>query len=88
MRGGAAGSKSLELYAQRVLNRDFEPGFYVDHFVKDLEICLAESERMGLNLPGLSLAKELYTKVQTSGYGLKGTQALMLALEDINKMNK
>lgn len=38
---------SLELYAERILQRDFEPGFFVDHFVKDLGICVNECERMG-----------------------------------------
>jgi len=84
VRGGAAGSRSLELYAERILQRDFEPGFYVDHFVKDLGICLSESERMGLDLPGLILAKQLYEKLQANGYGLKGTQSLMMVLEEMN----
>ena len=49
---GAAGSFSLEKLAPRMLRRDFEPGFYVEHFVKDLGIALEESKRMGLSLPG------------------------------------
>ncbi|KAG9150469.1 hypothetical protein Leryth_010846 [Lithospermum erythrorhizon] len=57
---GAAGSKSLDLYGSRILNRDFEAGFYVNHFVKDLGICLRECQNMGLALPGLALAQQLY----------------------------
>lgn len=53
---GAAGSFSLEKLAPRMLRRDFDPGFYVEHFVKDLGICLDEALRMKLSLPGLSLA--------------------------------
>ena len=49
---GAAGSFSLDKLAPRMLRRDFEPGFYVEHFVKDLGIVLDESKRMGISLPG------------------------------------
>lgn len=82
VRGGAAGSKSLELYAERMQNRDFEPGFYVNHFVKDLGICLAECKNMGIQLPGLELANQFYEKTQALGYGEKGTQALLLTYEE------
>ena len=82
--GGAAGCWSLANLAPRILRRDFEPGFFVDHFVKDLGIALEEARRMGLTLPGLSLANELYQAVQARGLGSKGTQALMLALEALS----
>jgi len=85
--GGAAGSFSLNVYGPRILKRDFEPGFYVEHFLKDLEICLTESEKMGLKLSGLELAYKLYYSMIEMGLGKKGTQALMLALEKINKEN-
>lgn len=81
---GAAGSKSLELYGGRILKRDFEAGFYVDHFVKDLGICLKECERMGICLPGLALAHQLYLSLKAHGEGKLGTQALVLALERLN----
>ncbi len=53
---GGAGSFSLERLAPRMLRRDFEPGFYVEHFIKDLGIALEEARRMKIGLPGLSLA--------------------------------
>jgi len=53
---GAAGSFSLEKLAPRMLQRDFEPGFYVEHFVKDLGIILDESKKMGITLPSTALA--------------------------------
>lgn len=86
--GGAAGSKSLELYSPRILARNFEPGFYVEHFIKDMEIALGECKRMNLNLPGLNLAHELYEAVRSQGFGRKGTQALMLALEKMNGIQR
>ena len=52
---GAAGSFSLKVYGPRIMKRDFEPGFYVEHFVKDMEIALNESKRMNLKLNGLEL---------------------------------
>ncbi|MCX7701668.1 MAG: NAD(P)-dependent oxidoreductase [Gemmataceae bacterium] len=86
--GGAAGSKSLEIYGPRILARNFEPGFYVEHFIKDMGIALREAERLNLCLPGLALAKQLYEAVRAQGYGRKGTQALLLALENISNVRR
>jgi len=85
---GAAGSKALEVLGPRILARNFEPGFYVEHFIKDMGIALAEAERMNLALPGLGLAKQLYESVRAQGYGRKGTQALMLALESLSGLKR
>jgi 3-hydroxyisobutyrate dehydrogenase len=85
---GAAGSKSLDIYGPRLLQRNFEPGFYVEHFIKDLGIALIEAERMNLCLPGLGLTKQLYEAVRAQGYGRKGTQALLLALENISNVKR
>jgi 3-hydroxyisobutyrate dehydrogenase len=79
--GGAAGCWTLNNLAPRIVNRDFEPGFYVEHFIKDMGIALKEAEAMGLALPGLALVKQLYLSVEALGYGRKGTQALILAIE-------
>ncbi|OWM84503.1 hypothetical protein CDL15_Pgr000943 [Punica granatum] len=84
---GAAGSKSLDLYGARILKRDFDPGFYVNHFVKDLGICLKECERMGIALPGLALAQQLYVSLKAHGEGNLGTQALVLVLERLNNVS-
>lgn len=81
---GAAGSWSLTNLTPRMLRGDFEPGFFVDHIVKDLGIALAEAERLRLQLPGLELAKRLYVQLQEFGHGRKGTQALVLAIAKLN----
>lgn len=81
---GAAGSFSLEKLAPRMLRRDFEPGFYVEHFIKDLGIALEEARRMKLGLPGLALASQFYQALAAQGFEKKGTQALLLALESFN----
>lgn len=73
---GAAGSWSLSNLAPRMINGDFEPGFYVKHFLKDMNIALEEAERMKLPLPGLQLAKEMYNELVEEGFGDKGTQVL------------
>ena len=85
---GAAGSKSLDIYGARLLARNFEPGFYVEHFIKDLGIALAEAEKLNLCLPGLALTKQLYEAVRAQGMGRKGTQALLVALENINNVKR
>jgi 3-hydroxyisobutyrate dehydrogenase len=83
--GGAAASFGLATYVPRVLAGDFAPGFYVDHFVKDMGIALAEARRMKLALPGLALAESLYVALQAQGHGRSGTQALVLALAELSK---
>ncbi|MGO9244467.1 MAG: NAD(P)-dependent oxidoreductase [Verrucomicrobiia bacterium] len=85
VRPGAAGCWTLDNLAPRILQRNFAPGFLVDHFVKDMEIALAEAERMKLTLPGLKLVHELYRAVQAQGHGKSGTHALYLALEAKSK---
>jgi 3-hydroxyisobutyrate dehydrogenase len=86
--GGAAASWSLNNLGPRIIARNFEPGFFVEHFIKDMGIALAEAERMSLCLPGLALAKQLYEAVRAQGYGRKGTHALMLALESMSSIKR
>lgn len=78
--GGAAGSWSLTNYGPRMLTGDFDPGFFVDHFIKDMAIAISESEAMKLSVPGLALAHQLYLALQSHGGGSSGTQALLLEM--------
>jgi 3-hydroxyisobutyrate dehydrogenase len=73
---GAAGSWSLTNLAPRIINEDFDPGFYVKHFIKDMGIALESSENIGLSAKGLALAKSLYDQVAEDGGENLGTQAL------------
>lgn len=84
--GGAAGCWSLTNLAPRILKRNFDPGFFVDHFIKDMGIALDEARRMQLCLPGLALVHQLYLAVTANGGGQSGTQALMLALENMSQV--
>jgi 3-hydroxyisobutyrate dehydrogenase len=83
--GGAAACWTLDNLAPRILKRNFDPGFFVDHFVKDMGLALEESRRMEIALPGLALVHEIYQRVQALGHGRKGTHALMLALEEMTR---
>src|SRR4029077_20301775 len=85
---GAAGWQNLDIYGARIIAGNFEPGFYVEHFIKDMGIALAEAEKMNLCLPGLGLTKQLYEAVRAQGMGRKGTQSLLLALEQINGVKR
>ena len=82
MRSASAGSWALSNLGPRIIQGDFGPGFYIEHFVKDMGIALAEAERMGLQLPGLELAHRLYAAMQADGRGRLGTQGLILALAE------
>jgi 3-hydroxyisobutyrate dehydrogenase len=77
---GAAGSWALSNLGPRIIDNDFGPGFYVEHFVKDLGIALQECRAMELNLPGLKLAHQLYTELAEEGAAKLGTQALQRSL--------
>ena len=84
IKSGAAGCWTLENLAPRVIKRNFDPGFLVEHFLKDMGIALEEARRMKLSLPGLALVHQLYVAVQGQGHGRGGTQALVLALEHLS----
>ena len=81
---GAAGSWSINNLGPRIVRGDFNPGFFVEHFIKDMGIALRESEAVGLSLPGLALVHQLYMAVKALGHGRSGTQALYLALKTLN----
>ena len=81
---GAAGSACLTGLGPRVLKGDFEPGFFIEHYIKDMGIALAEAEAMGLDLPALALTKQRYDAAAAAGLGRKGTQALCKTVADAN----
>ncbi len=81
---GAAGSWSLANLGPRIIDNNFDPGFFVEHFIKDMGIALEESRRMELSMLGLALAHQLYLAVKAQGFGRNGTHALMLALSQIS----
>ena len=81
---GAAASWMLSNVAPLMVKRDFRPGFYVEHFIKDMGIALKEAKKMNLSLTGRSLVNQLYIATKAQGHGRKGTQDLFLALEKVS----
>ena len=73
---GAAGSWGLTNLAPRIIRGDYQPGFYVKHFIKDMTVAIDSATAMGLDLPGLQLAKQLYEQLAAQGGAENGTQAL------------
>src|ERR1044071_8018044 len=64
---GAAGSWSLSNLGPRIIRGDFAPGFFIEHFLKDMGIILEEARRMELKLPGVELAQRLYQEAAKEG---------------------
>lgn len=81
---GAAGSFSMEKLGPRMLKRDFDPGFYVEHFVKDLGIVLEEAKHMDIKLHGVEMADKFYKMLINEGGARMGTQGLLTTLEKMN----
>ncbi len=81
---GAASSWSINNLGPRIVKGNYDPGFFVEHFIKDMGIALKEAAAVNLSLPGLALVHQLYVAVQAQGHDRLGTQALMLALKTLN----
>jgi len=84
---GAAGSWSLSNLGPRIINNNFDPGFFVEHFIKDMGIALSEAKRMKLSMPGLALAHQLYLALAAQGHDKAGTHALQLALASMSNVD-
>ncbi|RIN15711.1 NAD(P)-dependent oxidoreductase [Mammaliicoccus vitulinus] len=79
---GAAGSWSLSNLGPRMVENDYAAGFYVKHFIKDMKIAIEESEKMGLYMPGLLKAKEVYDALSEAGFDDNGTQSVIQLLKN------
>ncbi len=84
---GAAGSWSLSNLGPRIIAGDFAPGFYVKHFIKDMGIAIDSARIMGLDMPGLTLAKSLYDILAASGCENDGTHALYKLIDSIQGLH-
>ncbi len=81
---GAAGSWTINNLGPRIVRGDYDTGFFVEHFIKDMGIALREAEAYGLSLPGLALVHQLYIAVKSQGHDRLGTQSLILGLRALN----
>jgi 3-hydroxyisobutyrate dehydrogenase len=84
---GAAGSWTLANLAPRALAGDFAPGFFVDHFVKDLGIALAEARAMHVSVPAVALVEQLCVALQAAGHGRDGTQSLVSLVASLSGLD-
>jgi 3-hydroxyisobutyrate dehydrogenase len=83
---GAAGSWSINNLGRRIARKDYNPGFFIKHFIKDMGIALAEAGRMNLSLPGLALVNQFYMAAKALGHEDLGTQGLYRVLAHMNDM--
>ncbi len=83
---GAASSWSINNLGRRIAKKDYNPGFYIKHFIKDMGIALAEAGRMNLSLPGLALVNQFYMAAKALGYENLGTQGLYRVLALMNHL--
>lgn len=79
--GGFASSKILELHAERMINRTFDPGFRIKLHQKDLNLALQSAREMGLSLPNTATAQELFNSCAAHGGSDDDHSALVKALE-------
>jgi len=74
---GAAGSWQMSNMAPRMLKGDFDPGFFVKHYIKDMNIALEEASHVNLTMPVLNEVHDMYQALDDQGMGDLGTQALI-----------
>lgn len=74
---GAAGSWQMSNMAPRIIKGDFEPGFYIKHFIKDMKIAVEEYESFNSELIVLNKVLEMYERLEKNNMGDLGTQALI-----------
>ncbi len=84
---GAASSWSINNLGRRIVKGNFDPGFFIKHFIKDMGIALDEAKRMNLALPGLALAHQFYISASALGYEELGTQGLYKVFEKMNNLD-
>ena len=78
---GAAGSWQMTNNGQKIIDGNFAPGFYVKHFIKDMNIAIDESDERQMGLDVLHLVRDKYVKLAEMGGEDDGTQALIKVVE-------
>jgi len=84
---GAAASWAVNNLGRRIADGNYDPGFFIKHFVKDMGIALKEAARMNLSLPGLAMVYQFYTAAMAQGLENLGTQGLYKVFESMNGKN-
>jgi len=83
---GAASSWTINTLGRRIAKGDFNPGFFIKHYVKDMGIALDEAQRANLCLPGLALVHQFYLAAKALDLENLGTQALYRVLAQMNHL--
>lgn len=74
---GAAGSWQMSNNGPKMLKGDYAPGFFIQHFIKDMRIAQEEAQKRGAELPVLQLVLSMYESLQEDGRANDGTQAII-----------
>ena len=82
---GAAGSHSLTVLGQKIIDRDMQPAFMVDLQMKDLRLVLEYAEQLNQPLPGVALVKQLMATLQARSRGKDGTQSLYDVIKSLGE---
>ena len=73
--GGSANSWQAANNGKKMIEKDYEPGFFVKHFLKDLKLAMDEKENLDLKV--LEIATKAYETLSSKGFSEKGTQAII-----------
>lgn len=84
---GAAGSWQMKNMAPRILQGDFKPGFYIKHFIKDMNLAVEESSDNSVKLGILNEVLKMYKILDDNNLGDLGTQGLIKYYESYNEIN-
>jgi 2-hydroxy-3-oxopropionate reductase len=79
--GGFASSRILEVHAERMINRTFNPGFRIRLHQKDLNLALASAKEMGMALPNTALAQQMFSVVASHDGAELDHSAMVQAIE-------
>ena len=79
--GGFASSRILEVHGERMVKRNFEPGFRIELHQKDLNLALSNARLLGLSLPNTATAQELFNSCAAHGGKAWDHSAMVRALE-------
>ena len=81
--GGFASSRILELHGERMIKRNFDPGFRIELHQKDLNLALSNARKLQMSLPNTATAQELFNSVAAQGGIAMDHSAMVLALEKL-----
>lgn len=81
--GGFASSRILEVHAERMIKRTFDPGFRIELHQKDLNLALSSARSLGLALPNTAIAQQMFSSCVSMGGAGWDHSALVKAIEQL-----